>query len=143
MAHKTHVFVILWFCVNCQRSFRHLPPFLQRFKRFMTPTILDKSTEVLKKTRQPYRSTAVNEPPNQSAIVYNNGNGSRLSHTSVWRWIQWMGGVMAKLLSLHPKMATTTEPECFEYSTFQAQKPKTLENLYLARRLWLGSWLVS
>ena len=141
MVHERTVLVIRWLCKNCHRFFRHLPPFLRRFKRFITPTIKEKASQILSKPRKHYRSTVVNEPPRKTKIIYAKGDGSRLSHTSVWRWVQWMGGVMADLLSRDPMMATVGESAPFEFSPFQALKPKTIGNLTLARRLWLGSFL--
>lgn len=141
LVHTASVLVMLWTCVKCHRSFRHLPPFLKRHKRFITPSILEKATKVLSKKRQPYRSTVRTDPPRKRPILYAQGDGSAMAHTSVWRWIQWMGNYASKVLSLYPKMAQTEPEESFEYSEFQAVEPRCRENLYLARRCWKRSFL--
>jgi len=97
--------------------------------RFITPTIVAKASEVLKRRRKPYRKTVRNDPPNQTLIQYDNRNWG-LSHTTVWRWIQWMAGFMSD-----------TKDEPFEFSPLQAKEPGYMENLYLARRLWLAQIL--
>ena len=143
LVHRSHVFVILWSCSACHRSFRHLPPFLKPHKRFVTPTIEEKSSAVLKYKRKPYRETVLNEPPNQTHIQYEGEemDGSKLSHVTVWRWIQWMGVVMRTLLSTQPEMATEVPEDGFEYSKLQAKRPECMENLILARKLWMAQIL--
>jgi hypothetical protein len=145
LVYRDDVFVILWTCTACHRSFRHLPPFLKPHKRFVTPNIVEKSSEVLKRKRKPYRQAALNEPPNKTAILYDGKEmmGSKLSHVTVWRWVQWMGEFMSGLLSTQPKMATKAPEDGFEFSELQAKEPKCRENLVLARRLWLAQVLTS
>lgn len=135
------VLVILWTCMTCHRSFRHLPPFLKRHKRFITPTILEKASKVLSKKRQSYRPTVNADPPRKIPNLYARGDGSALSHTSVWRWVQWMAEVSQKVLSIRPHMAGKDLDETFEFSEFQSVKSKCRENLYLARRCWISSFL--
>ncbi len=144
LVHRKVVLVILWTCSACHRSFRHLPPFLKPHKRFVTPTITQKASEVLTEKRKPYRKTAVNPRPNQTPILYDGQNmsGSKLSHNSVWRWVQWMGAFMADLKSNHPVMAKDQPDEAFEFSSLQAREPEYRKNLYLGRELWLAQVLV-
>ena len=140
LVHRVPIQVIVWTCSACYRSFRHLPPFLEPKMRFITPTIVAKASEVLKRRRKPYRKTIRNDPPNQTLIQYDNRNWG-LSHTTVWRWIQWMAGFMSGILSSKPEMASDTKDEPFEFSPLQAKEPGYMENLYLARRLWLAQIL--
>lgn len=142
LVHREYVLVLLWTCTCCSRSFRHLPPFLRKHKRFITPTIKDMAANILRRRRQPYRKTARKGPPHPKPILYAKGDGSRLSHVSIWRWIQWMGEEMAQLTNLHPKMAKANEEQApFEYSPLQAISLKCREKLYLAQEYWLGAFL--
>ncbi len=142
MVHRFDCFVMLWLCKNCCRSFRHLPAFLKPHKRFITPSILERVSKVILPPGKSYRSASRNDPPRRTRICYNEGHGDALSHVSIWRWIQWMGEMMAFMLSENPTMATDTVEDDFEFSMDQAVEPKCRENLYLARRLWLGQHLV-
>ena len=141
LIHRLHVHVYLWACSACGRSFRHLPPFLKPNKRFATPTIINRTSEVLKRKRRPYRKTALNEAPNPIPIVYDKENVA-LAHTSVWRWIQCMAETMTQIISAKPKMATGLETETFEFSELQWKEPEYRENLNLARQFLMGQFLV-
>ena len=65
-----------------------------------------------------------------------------LAHTSVWRWIQWMGRTMSDLISANPKMATELKTEHFEFSKYQWKEPEYRDSLILARQLLMGQFLV-
>ena len=97
---------------------------------------------MLKQSRKPYRDAALNEPPHKTYIHYSKDDMA-FSHTSVWRWVQWMATLMSVFLSCNPKMATDSPDEAFEFSPHQAHKPKYRENLYLARRYWQTENLIS
>ena len=133
--------VLRWMCSKCKRTFHHLPPFVEPYMRYCTQTIKDRAEKILNFKRKPYRDTVLQSPPNKNRILYDRGDGSALSHVSVWRWVQWMGCLMAVFLKEDPKMAESSSPDSFEFAPEQAITTETRENLYLARRLNLAMLL--
>jgi len=129
-----------WTCSRCKKTFRHLPPFLEPYKRFITPVISHIAKRVLVEERMPYEQAVLISKSDNRAIIYNRGDGSSLSASTCWRWIQWMATLLEPYLSENPKSATDmtfskheTNSHCFNRN--QAKSEKRHKNLHLARRV--------
>jgi len=67
-----------------------------RYKQFVSETVLKKAKDFLG-TKQSYRKTV---RPQQRSLVYDDRQdhplakrGAALAHSSVWRWLSWLGGL--------------------------------------------------
>ena len=67
-----------------------------RYKQFVSETLLDKAKEFLG-TEKSYRKTVRFQ---QRSLVYDDRQdhplaerGAALAHSSVWRWLSWLGGL--------------------------------------------------
>ncbi len=132
-----------WLCSVCLKTFRHLPPFLYFRKRYMTGVIEAVAASVLVRKRQPYRKAVAQPPPNRIPLIYECGNGSRMSPSSCWRWITWMASLTLAILSQQPAVATESsksrsELDLFSFAPQQARSVERLVELQHARRFHLS-----
>lgn len=141
--HRGEVFVGRYICPSCLRTFRFLPPFLQRFKRFSTPSILEVAGRVLKTSRMTYQNATSNPPPNRTRLFYANHDSTTLAPSTAWRWIQWMALFMSEFLKRRPEVGKEVNDTGHTFSTLQVISEKTKEYLYMARRLLLAQVLDS
>lgn len=144
--HIGQIIVGRWLCPHCLTTFRHLPPFIEQHKRYMTCTIEEVAASVLTKRRKPYRTVVKRPPPNRISYIYERGDGSSMSHSSCWHWIAWMAAITLMVLAQQPEAATASSRENFErdghvFSPEQAKTAERFEALYLARRLHLSGRL--
>ncbi len=134
-----------WLCPFCGSTFRHLPPFLEPHKRFMTQTIDQVAGAVLARRRKRYRDAVKQPPPNQQSYIYDTADGRSMSHTTCWRWITWMAAMALTILSQQPEAATAScsGPKRDEhvFAAEQARSAERFDVLYQARRLHVGGRL--
>lgn len=144
MVYCAMITVLRWSCKHCRKTFRHLPPFLKPYKRFITPVITEISSKIILSTKhKTYEKSVTNSPPNQTKIVYADGSGSRLSASSCWRWISCMSEIFLHLLNGAPCAATESsiaksEADTHMFSAFQANSTERFIELHNARKLHLS-----
>ena len=66
--------LVRWKCCECRRIFTDYPPFAVRFKRHVKPVIFKMVGTLL----------------NCSGVTYRGITGDQTSHSSLWRWINWI-----------------------------------------------------
>lgn len=144
--HKTEIFVLKWACSACEKAFRHLPPFLQPYKRFATPAIVEVVKKVLLNTNHTTYEKTVSRKSDKRKLVYNDASGSRVSPSTCWVWVSWMAEVMVHFSKKYPVPATEeTMVECetntHQFHSQQAKSKGRFDSLRQARRLLLSKKL--
>lgn len=146
MVYCVQTLVWRWLCPLCCKTFRHLPPFLLPHKRFMNSSIIEIASKVLRKKQKSYASSVKNDEPNRTSIQYERGDGTVLSPSSSWRWIQCMALIMREVLSTNPESATEkgllqSEKDHHKFCCGKANSESRYENLYRARWVFLNEIL--
>ena len=90
-----------------------LPPFALPHKRFVTEVVLDQSQAFLG-TDQSYRASV---RPNGRELVYDDRQdealaraGAALSHSTVWRWLSWLGDGLQRTFREARRLIRAREP---------------------------------
>lgn len=106
----------------------------------MNGNIMEITEKLLSKTKKSYAKMVKKPPPNEIPIFYKNIDRC-LSKSTAWRWIGWMAELMHWFISTKPEVSTETLNDAHQFSESQAKSLKRYENLYQARRLYLGNFL--
>lgn len=92
---------------------RTTPPFALPHKRFVLPRVRDKAKAYLGSNRS-YRQVV---QQTGKSIVYDDRQksalaqqGAALSHTTVWRWLSWLGGRLEKTIAAASKLIAEKDP---------------------------------
>ena len=95
-------------CDCCERTFTDYPPFALPHKRYTTESIVDRSVHFSKNTDVSYRKAMW---VGRRRIAYDNGpeDWRQLSHTTLWRWLGWLGG-MTVLMAAACKLIRDKDP---------------------------------
>jgi hypothetical protein len=145
---KTPIFVMKWACGFCKKAFRHLPPFLQPYKRFTTPAIIEVVEKILD-SQSPKHTTyeaTVSRESDDRKLIYDDGSGSRVRPSTCWIWIGWMAKMMVEFTLKNPVMATEktmseAEADPHSFHPRQAKSKERFTSLHNARRLLLSKKL--
>ena len=145
---KVAVFVLKWACGFCKKAFRHLPPFLQPYKRFATPSIIEvveKSLDSPSPKHTTYEDTVTRKSDDRK-LIYDDASGSRVSPSTCWVWISWMSEIMVRFTLRNPMMATEmtlseTESDFHRFHPRQARSKERFASLHNARKLLLSKRL--
>jgi len=89
-----HISVGVWVCLDCFVRFRHLPDYIEAYKRYVKPTQMALARRYLLRLWG-YRMTA--EAGRGSPQVYEKRNMSFV-HATVWRWVGEFGDRLQELL---------------------------------------------
>jgi hypothetical protein len=85
-------------CSACGRTFTEYPSFALPHKRYTTPSILDRARRFFQGRGISYRRAMWVD---RQRIVYAAHDGGedlrQLSHTTLWRWVGWLGGDSGQL----------------------------------------------
>jgi hypothetical protein len=145
---KVAIFVLKWACSFCKKAFRHLPPFLQPYKRFTTPSIAEVVEKILASPcpKHVTYETAVSRKSDDRKLIYEDKSGSRVSPSTCWIWISWMAELMADFTLKNPVMATEetmskAESDPLRFHHRQAKSTERFASLHQARRLLLSKKL--
>jgi hypothetical protein len=99
-------------CAACGRTFTDYPPFALPYKRYTTRSILDRAGRFFEGGGVSYRQAM---RVGRLRIAYASPNGEddlrQLSHTTLWRWLGWLGG-MTGLLATVSKLIRDKDPAC-------------------------------
>lgn len=82
-------FLIRWKCPICRKPFTDYPSFAIPYKRFTLPDMLILSQKYINHEKLTYRKTVIQ---NRIKIGYEDYDTCFLSHSSIWRWIEFLGG---------------------------------------------------
>ena len=97
-------------CSACGRTFTDYPPFALPYKRYTTPSILDRAKRFFQGRGTSYRRAMWVD---RQRIVYAPHDGEedlrQLSHTTLWRWVGWLGGA-SDLLAAGLKLIRDKDP---------------------------------
>lgn len=95
------------------KAIHRLPPFALPHKRFVTEVVCDRSQTFLG-TDQSYRATV---RPQGRALVYDDRQeealgrrAAALSHSTVWRWLSWLGDGLPGTLREARRLIRAREP---------------------------------
>ncbi len=80
--------LIRWKCPLCFKPFTDYPPFATPHKRFTLPDLESFSRKYIEINSATYRKTTVHD---KIEIGYEDHDSRLLSHTTVWRWIEFWG----------------------------------------------------
>jgi|TARA_B110000091_G_C13651558_1_gene405620 hypothetical protein len=144
---KKVIFVLKWICYACKKAFRHLPPFLKPYKRFVTPAIIEIVKKVLgSRDHKTYESSVSRREDKRKLIYIASGSGLRVSPSTCWVWISWMAELRTHFSQKYPVSATEktmseSEVETHDFHHRQAKSKERFANLYGARRLLLSKKL--
>ena len=143
---KEVIFVLKWACDVCKKAFRHLPPFLKPYKRFVTPAIIEVVEKVILGLSHTTYEKSVTRRSDERKLIYHDTSGSRVSPSSCWVWISWMAELMTHFSQKYPEPATQKSMSKSEIDThlfhhLQAKSKERFANLYNARRLLLSKKL--
>jgi hypothetical protein len=102
------IFVQKWACSFCKKAFRHLPPFIQPYKRFATPSIVEVAEKSLDSpsTKHTTYEDTVTRKSDDRKLIYDDASGSRVSPSTCWVWISWMSKIMVDFTLKNPMMAS-------------------------------------
>jgi hypothetical protein len=108
--HLVPGYVARFKCPACGRTFTDYPPFAIPHKRYTTPSILDRAKRLFQGCGVAYRRAVW---LGRQRIVYAPHGGQedlrQLSHTTLWRWVGWLGG-MAAVLAATSKLIRDKDP---------------------------------
>lgn len=140
--HKEEIFVLKWACHVCKKAFRHLPPFLEPYKRFVTPTIIEVVNKVLLGPNHTTYEKSVTRRSDERKLIYDDRSGSRVRPSTCWVWISWMAELMDHFSQKYPEPATEKTMSESEVDTHlfhhrQAKSKERFTTLHSARRLLL------
>jgi hypothetical protein len=147
---KVAIFVLKWACESCKKAFRHLPPFLEPYKRFTTPAIIEVVEKVLdpKTPKHTTYESTVTRKSDDRKLIYEDGSGSRVRPSTCWIWVSWMAGLMVEFTLKNPVMASETtmseaESDSYRFHPRQAKSKERFACLHNARKLLLSKKLYS
>jgi hypothetical protein len=110
VVHRVPGYLPRFECPACQRTFTDYPPFALRYKRYTTGSVLNRARRFFQGRSVSYRQAMWVD---RQRIVYGPHNGQedlrQLSHTTLWRWLGWLGG-MTTLLAATCKLIRDKDP---------------------------------
>ncbi len=133
--------LIRWKCPLCFKPFTDYPPFAIPHKRFALPDMELFSRKYIEITNSTYRKTTAHD---KMRIGYEDNDSRLLSHTSVWRWIEFWGSCR-ELLKPVSLLREKTDPEnsifksSFSIARHKYRSPhrhKILEKALIALRVY-------
>lgn len=139
--HRRTIEVWRWACELCRHTFRHLPPFIEPFKRYATFAISEFAARVLDSPCSPYRkATEKSRNDSRKSSHFWTGGAQGLSHSTVWRWITWMAKITIHCLETQPEAGTAesillSEKAAFTFPLQRYQSAERLNQLHWAK--WL------
>ena len=96
-----------------RKTVYRLPPFALPHKRFVTEVVHDRS-QAFVGTDQSYRASV---RPNGQTLVYDDRqdealarDGAALSHSTVWRWLSWLGDGLQRTFQEARRRIRAKEP---------------------------------
>lgn len=112
MVHCVPGYVPRFECATCGRTFTDYPPFALPSKRYTTRSILDRAGRFFEGCGVSYRQAMW---VGRLRIAYASPHGQedlrQLSHTTLWRWLGWLGR-MSELLATASKLIRDKDPAC-------------------------------
>jgi len=111
MVHQAPGCVARWKCPRCKTTFTDYPDFALPYKRFVPSPILEVSERYVNDDESTYRK-AVRKDGRPVAYAGEEGEeeGRQLSHTSLWRWVGWLGRKMSRLVREAMKLIRQKDP---------------------------------
>ena len=112
VVHRVPGYLPRFECRLCKRTFTDYPAFALPHKRYTTPSILERAQRFFQGCGVSYRKAMW---VYRQRIAYASPNGQedlrQLSHTTLWRWLGWLG-TMPVLLATVSKLIRDKAPEC-------------------------------
>ena len=97
----------VWFCKRCMRSFRYLPEFLQRFKRYMSDCLVECCDQYLNEEHVSTRNSA--EANLDIPRLYDD-RAHAFSHSTIWRWTRHWANMLVETKSYWVKNGLPVVP---------------------------------
>lgn len=86
--------LLRWKCPLCRGTFTDYPPFAVPYKRYVRDDIEGFSERYVETDQQTYRSVV---RPEKTAVGYENDCQRQLDHSTVWKWLGWLGRLEQRL----------------------------------------------
>ncbi|MBF0235338.1 MAG: hypothetical protein HQK65_20230 [Desulfamplus sp.] len=137
--HRYTVEVWCWMCSLCYKTFRHLPPFVEPYKRYVTPTIHKIVSRVIDRSCWKYRKSVLWSVTDSRRLGHF-FDDQGLAHSSVWWWVVWMSKAMKFFLQHNPKVGNEDSILAYEKNmfSFPSERYRSAERLNeLHRARWL------
>ena len=107
VVEKIQGVVIQWKCPLCLRTFRQIPQWAHPYKRYATGTMTHLARRYLEEDQSTYRGVAGLGHADLSGIE----EGRELSHVTLWRWMETLGGKTELLLRAR-SLIRQKDPNC-------------------------------
>lgn len=136
LVHKVPSLVVRFRCPRCAKRFTDLPPFAYPEKRYTVSQILERSERYTEDNGATYRSTVRQDGLETFHAHEASGqcDDRTLSHSSVWRWISSLSGLV-KTLCEALEMIRSHSPSCDLFRRALLAAPRKYRSEPRRRRL--------